>query len=269
MRERNLLLRVVSAVIGLPLLGALVFWREPLGFGLFALLAGAVGLSEYGGLALGAGRRGDRMTLVLVGTAFMAAVYLWPSLTLAWAMGAVVITGLLTVLGADDVKAAAQRLAVSGFGVFYVGGLLVALPLMHRDLRDGSLWVTLAIAVTFANDTGAYIAGRTLGRHKLAPAISPGKTLEGAIGGLITGVGFTLLARATFFPALTVMDAVVIGVVGGVIGPTGDLMESLLKRAVGAKDSGRIIPGHGGVLDRIDALLFVGAYVYVHARFIH
>jgi phosphatidate cytidylyltransferase len=169
---------------------------------------------------------------------------------------------------ATDPKVAVGRLLASAFGVFYVGGLLTALPLLQRDLPQGPLWVTVTIAVTFANDTGAYFTGRALGRHKLAPAISPGKTVEGAIGGLVGGTGMMLLARATFFPMLTLADALAIGVASGVLGPSGDLLESLLKRAAGAKDSGRLIPGHGGVLDRIDALLFVGAYVFVHARFL-
>ena len=119
-------------------------------------------------------------------------------------MAALVILALAVVLGhrgPGDLQGATQRLALSGFGVFYVGGLVVGLPLMHRDLADGSLWVTTAVAVTFANDTGAYFTGRALGRHKLAPEISPGKTVEGAVGGLVAGVLFMFVARATFFPA--------------------------------------------------------------------
>jgi phosphatidate cytidylyltransferase len=145
---------------------------------------------------------------------------------------------------------------------------MVALPLLHRR-GDGSLWVTLSIAVTFVCDTGAYFAGRSLGRHKLAPAISPGKTVEGGVGGLVASLGFTFLARATFFPALTVRDCILVGLAAGILGPIGDLTESLLKRSAGVKDSGNLIPGHGGMLDRIDAVLFVGAYVYWHVRLLH
>jgi phosphatidate cytidylyltransferase len=266
--ERNLLKRALSAVIGLPLLGALVFWREPLGFGAFVLLITALGLYELGNLTLAGASARHRGLLIVVGTAFATALYLRPGLAPAWAMAAVVVLGLATVVGAEDPKEAVARLAFSCFGVFYVGGLLVALPLLHRDLPDGSFWVATAIAVTFANDTGAYFVGRALGRHKLAPAISPGKTIEGAVGGLAGGIGMMLLARQTFFPALTLVDALAIGTASGFLGPTGDLLESLIKRAAGAKDSGRLIPGHGGILDRIDALLFVGAYVFVHARFL-
>jgi phosphatidate cytidylyltransferase len=140
--------------------------------------------------------------------------------------------------------------------------MVAALPLVHRT--GGPAWVALAIAMTFANDTGAYFAGRALGRHKLAPALSPGKTIEGAVGGLAAALTVTFVAGWAFMPYLSLGERLAIGVVASVVGPAGDLMESLIKRSAGVKDSGRVIPGHGGVLDRIDALLFVGAYVYIH-----
>jgi phosphatidate cytidylyltransferase len=263
----NLVLRVLSGVVALPLLGLLVFWREPWGFASLALVAAVVALSEYGALTLGREQSWLRAMLVITGTAFMLAVYLRPNLALLWALGALILMSGAVVLRqrhAEDLAGAPTRLALAAFGVFYVGGLVATLPLMHRDLPDGSLWVTIAVAVTFVNDTGAYFTGRTLGRHKLAPEISPGKTVEGAVGGLVAGVGFMFVARATFFPALTVADAIAIGLASGVLGPAGDLLESMIKRAAGAKDSGRLIPGHGGMLDRIDAVLFVGAFVYAY-----
>jgi phosphatidate cytidylyltransferase len=263
-----LVLRIASAVIGLPLVGLLVFWREPLGFGALALVAIALGLYEFGQLTLAEARPRSRAALVVVGTGFAVATYLRPDRAFAWAMGVVILLGIEVLLAHGELRTAPARLGLAVLGVFYVAGLLVAMPLLHRDLASGHLWVATAIAVTFANDTGAYLFGRTLGRHKLAPAISPGKTIEGAVGGLAVGIGFMLLARATYFPALTLRDAIAIGAAAGVLGPAGDLLESMMKRAVGAKDSGRLIPGHGGILDRIDALLFVGAYVYLHARFL-
>jgi phosphatidate cytidylyltransferase len=266
--ERNLLKRALSAVVALPLLAGLIFWREPLGFGVFCLVITALALNEYGNLTLREALPRERTLLIVLGTAFAAALYFRPGLAPAWVMATIVGLGVATVALAADPKAAVARLTPTAFGVFYIGGLLTALPLLQRDLPHGPLWVALTIAVTFANDTGAYFVGRALGKHKLAPAISPGKTIEGAIGGLAGSLGMMLLARATFFPALTLGDTLAIGAASGVLGPSGDLLESLLKRAVGAKDSGRLIPGHGGVLDRIDALLFVGAYVFVHARFL-
>lgn len=267
--DRNLVLRIASAVVGVPIVFALVLWREPLGFGLLSLAVAALALAEYGALALRGRPAAERAALVLVGVGFFAALTLRPELGIVWVMAALVLVAALALARPEDIPGAGARLGMAGFGVFYVGGLLSALPLLHRGTPEGSLWVATALAVTFVADTGAYFVGRTLGRHKLAPAVSPGKTWEGAVGGLAAGLGFMFLARATFFSSLTVLDCLLVGLAAGVLGPIGDLTESLLKRSAGVKDSGRLIPGHGGMLDRIDAVLFVGAYVYVHVRLFH
>jgi phosphatidate cytidylyltransferase len=266
--DRNLLLRVASAAVGLPLVGALVLWRQPIGFALLCLVAAAVALGEYTTITLGSHPLFERAAIALVGVGFGVAVYLRPSLAPAWAMIAVTLVSGLALARPRDVQEAARTVIAGGFGIFYVGGLLVALPLLHREAPSGRLWVVVAVAVTFASDTGAYFVGRALGRHKLAPLVSPGKTVEGALGGLGAALLLMVVARATFFPALTWRDCALVGLAAGVLGPIGDLTESLLKRAGGVKDSGRLIPGHGGVLDRIDAILFVAAYVYVHVRLV-
>ncbi len=260
--RRNLLVRIASAAVGLPVIGALVFWQDWRGLGGLCLLAAYLGLVEYGRIMLRDRPRAERGGLVLVGLGLYLGLVLDPQRCFAWAAASVLATSLMLLSRVSEIPGAANRLTASVFGVFYVGGLLAALPLLHRGAGAG--WVALAIAVTFANDTGAYFAGRAFGRHKLAPAISPGKTVEGAVGGLVAALTVTLVARAYFLPTLRLRDSLIIGVVASVVGPAGDLVESLLKRTGGVKDSGRSIPGHGGVLDRIDALLFVSAYVYLH-----
>jgi phosphatidate cytidylyltransferase len=267
MAERNLLLRTASALVAIPLLFALILWHEPLGFAALVLLGTAIGLAEFAQLTLGDQGPRARALLVVLGTLFAAAIYLWPDRAFVFGLAVVVLLALDGLTSAPaDLNAATRRLGMSVFGVFYVAGLLTALPLLRRDLAQGAWWVIAVFVVTFGNDTGAYFVGRALGRHKLAPTISPGKTVEGLFGGLLAGIGVLLAYRALFFPGLRVFDAVVIGTAAGILGPAGDLTESMLKRAAGAKDSGRLIPGHGGMLDRIDALLFIGAYVFVHAR---
>jgi phosphatidate cytidylyltransferase len=167
-----------------------------------------------------------------------------------------------------EIPEAGHRLGAAVFSVLYVGGLAAPLALLQRDAAHGRAWVLLAVAVTFGNDTGAYFAGRALGRHKLYPKVSPAKSVEGAVGGMAASLALMLGLRATLAGWLSLADCLAVGVPAGVIGPIGDLVESLMKRAAGVKDSGHLIPGHGGMLDRIDALLFVGAWVYVYAVYV-
>jgi phosphatidate cytidylyltransferase len=261
--RKNLLVRVATAVVGLPVLGVFVFWHDSRGFAGLCLLAALLALIEYTGLTMPGRPLVERAGIVLLGCGLFLGLTLRPEMGLSWVLASVMATGLLLLPRATDIPAAWSRLASAGFGVFYIGGLLAALPLLHVQMGSG--WVALAIAVTFGNDSGAYFTGRAFGRHKLAPAISPGKTVEGALGGLVASLVIILMARGLFLPELSLRDCVMIGVPAAIVGPVGDLVESLLKRAAGAKDSGRLLPGHGGILDRIDALLFVGAYVFLYA----
>jgi phosphatidate cytidylyltransferase len=118
--------------------------------------------------------------------------------------------------------------------------------------------------LAFAGDIAAYYVGRRLGRKKLLPEVSPGKTVEGVIGLVVGSIAGCLLFRHFFFPLLPVVHTVVLGLVGSVIGQLGDLCESALKRAAGVKDSGTLLPGHGGMLDRLDCLMFITPYVYYY-----
>jgi phosphatidate cytidylyltransferase len=261
--RKNLLVRIATALVGLPVIGVFVFWRDTRGFGGLCLVAVALALVEYTGLTLRGRPLAERAGTVLVGCGLFVALTLRPIHAVIWLLASVMAVGLLILPRAADLAAAWARLTAAGFGVFYIGGLLAALPILHAFF--GPAWVALAIAVSFGNDTGAYFVGRALGKRQLAPAISPGKTVEGALGGLAANLIVVFVARGFFMPELTVRDAVMIAVPSAILGPAGDLVESLLKRAAGAKDSGRLLPGHGGILDRIDALLFVGAYVCLYA----
>lgn len=263
-QRSNLLARIGTAVVGLPAVGVVVLWRDRRGIVGLCLAVTALALVEYTGLVMRGRPLAERAGTVLIGCACFLALALRPELGGAWLLGSILAIGLLLLPGAVDIPAAWTRLAAAGFGVFYVGGLLAALPILHN--AAGPAWVALAIAISFGNDTGAYFTGRACGKHKLAPTISPSKTVEGAVGGFAANLLVVFAARVLFMPELTLRDCVMIAVPSAIVGPAGDLVESLLKRAAGAKDSGRLLPGHGGLLDRIDALLFVGAYVCLYAE---
>jgi phosphatidate cytidylyltransferase len=260
----NLALRVLTAVVALPLVGALIVWREPLGFGVLVLVVAALALTEYTSMTLASASRALRAAVVVVGVALAAGLYLRPDLALAWMLAAVVAVATAVLLEPGEIAGAGARLGLAGFGVVYLGVLPASLAILHRDAPHGAVWVCAALAVTFGNDTGAYFAGRAFGRHKLYPKISPAKTVEGAVGGLVAGVGLLLAGHFTLAPTMTIADCLLVAVPAAVLGPIGDLVESMIKRSVGAKDSGKLLPGHGGMLDRIDALLFVSAWIYVY-----
>jgi phosphatidate cytidylyltransferase len=121
--------------------------------------------------------------------------------------------------------------------------------------------------IVMTNDSAAYYIGSAFGKNRLYPLVSPKKSIEGAIGGLFGSLCGTMLSKFIFFPQLTFLDAVITALVIGTVGQTGDLFESLLKRSFGVKDSGTLIPGHGGVLDRLDSILFAAPVTYYYVLF--
>lgn len=166
-----------------------------------------------------------------------------------------------------DIRQSAGEAALYLMGFFYVPLLLGHLVLL-RGVPHGIQWIFLLIVIVMAGDTGAYYVGSSFGRRKLYPIVSPNKSIEGALGGLAGSVAGALIAKFTFFQELTVPDAVATALLLGVLGQLGDLFESLLKRSFGVKDSGVIIPGHGGILDRLDSIMFAAPAAYYYAVFI-
>ena len=148
-------------------------------------------------------------------------------------------------------------------GILYVGWLLSYLVAL-RGLDAGREWVFLALFTTFGSDTAAFFVGRALGRHRLALHISPGKTWEGAVGGVLGAIIVSLVLVIPLGLPLSYGQAILLGLIVSIFGQLGDLVESLLKRNMGVKESGRLIPGHGGVLDRMDSLVLAGIVVYYY-----
>jgi phosphatidate cytidylyltransferase len=146
-------------------------------------------------------------------------------------------------------------------GILYTGFLSFHITLVDRGGHPLMVWLIFLSA--FGSDILAYLAGSALGRHKLCPAISPKKTVEGAIGGLVGGVAFCGAFGALFMPGL-LAHCLAVGLIGGAVSQLGDLTASIFKRKLGIKDYGNLIPGHGGILDRIDSVLFTAPLVYYY-----
>jgi phosphatidate cytidylyltransferase len=179
----------------------------------------------------------------------------------------VLLSALLFLFRLKDVKSAAGDTALFIMGFFYVPFLLGHLMLL-RGLPHGISWIFLLLVIVMAGDSGAYYVGCSFGRRKLYPAVSPNKSVEGSLGGLAGSLTGAFIARATFFPELTIADAMITALGLGILGQLGDLFESLLKRSFGVKDSGAIVPGHGGILDRLDSILFAAPAVFYYAIFV-
>ncbi len=146
-------------------------------------------------------------------------------------------------------------------GIVYIG-LLGAHLILLRDLPDGASWILIASAITAASDSGAYFAGKKFGKRKLCPNISPNKTIEGAVGGLFCAIVASAFFALLLLPSCNFITLLFVTVLLTGIGIAGDLTESIIKRGTGTKDSGRCLAGHGGILDRVDSLLFVAPVLY-------
>lgn len=265
----NLVLRFATAAVGIPVILALVFVAPPWAFYLLVLAAGLVGAQELFAMS----HPGDRVaqaTGVLVSAAASVALYLWPTdprvlVTLLVAVPA--FAPLFTLARLGSIESAAMRVFAMGFGPFFIAVPLTLLALMRKTFGEaGSGFVILSLGLAWFADTGAYFAGRFLGRHKLYEAVSPKKTREGAMGGLVASMVWALFGSFVYLRgALPVAHALPLAIVGGALGQAGDLGESLLKRSTGVKDSGAIVPGHGGILDRVDALIVTSIVVYLYA----
>lgn len=264
--------RVITGAVLAALMAVLVFRASP---DLFKLAVGAVAVIAAFELARIAQRLARNPALWLL-PVLVALVAYWQWGTLATHAEAGlellvllgVFVGLATLLSSRGGRASRDPLqapAAAGllaFGTAYLGGAAVAMGRLHEV--DRWLFFLLVVIVT-ASDTAAYYGGRATGKHKLAPAVSPNKTIEGSAWGLAFAVLcvclYSMLRLDRIEPRLLAL-----GGVTAIAGQLGDLVESLFKRAAGVKDSGRILPGHGGVLDRIDALLFAAPVLYLGSR---
>ncbi|MEZ4262646.1 MAG: phosphatidate cytidylyltransferase [Polyangiaceae bacterium] len=263
----NLAVRIATAAVGAPLILALLYKGPPWGFFLLALPAVAIGSWELFNMT----HPGDRASQV-IGTLLAAATSLgvYFSMGDARALATVLVVmpmlgPLVTLVRLGDMKTAGFRASAMSFGPLFVGVPLTLLAVIRRDIPgDGPSYVVLAIMFAWFSDTGGYFAGRFLGKHKLYEAVSPKKTIEGSIGGLAGAAVGALLGHFWFLPSLPLVDGIVLAIVAGALGQAGDLGESVLKRSTGVKDSGAIVPGHGGILDRVDALLFTSTATFLY-----
>jgi phosphatidate cytidylyltransferase len=271
--------RILTAVILVPLVLVLVFLgpRWHVLFVAAVALVSALAGWEYLGLAQLRGARPPRIAVVVALLLLFAGNYEWPDFTPA-IFGALNLLLLILCTFRGPVEQVMSDASASIFCMFYLGSTLLALPALHEEANGPSL-VAFLFCVVWAGDTIALYVGSFWGRHKLAPTISPGKSWEGSVGsvaGSLAAAGI-LLWLANYLQAhdsavLSFPDGTIywlgLAVVVNIAAQVGDLAESAIKRSAGVKDSGSLLPGHGGVLDRVDALLLAAPALW-YAQMLH
>jgi len=257
--------RVLSALVLLPIVIGAVWLLPPLATLVLALIAAVFAFVEYVTIAAALGAYVPR---AVPGAAVLGAC---AALGSGWGLVDVVLMTALIAIGAAAVGSARpgpeilRDSAAALFPVVYIGLPLGALAAVRAS--GGREALVLMMATIVISDSAQYYTGRALGRRPLAPTISPKKTVEGAIGGLVFGTLAFVIGARFVFPVAPVFLVALVGATVSALGIVGDLFESLLKRSAGVKDSGTLIPGHGGVLDRIDSWLFAAPVYYVFVRY--
>jgi phosphatidate cytidylyltransferase len=264
--------RIASGVLFVPLLIVLA-WAGGYAFFSFVALEVSLGLIEFWRMMRGKGYRPYVRWGFVIGLGLLWFVFRpWAAHVDLLVTGAIILT-LAFELRRPEARQRVEDMAVTLFGVLYVGWLSAHF-IMLRELpwragtpyAEGASYVLLAFMITWGCDTGAYAFGRLFGRNRPWAHISPRKSIEGAVGGLVTALLAAQGARLWFAPYLTVFDAVVLGLLVGVFAQVGDLVESLLKRDAAHGDSSDLIPGHGGILDRFDSLYFGAPVVFYYLK---
>jgi phosphatidate cytidylyltransferase len=252
--------RVLTALILIPVVVCLVIWAPLwLVFALVTLvamlcyreycnIAADYGIARLGPLGFAAGL--GVLALPDNGSIFLTVVAL---------------AGIALAMRSEELAEVLPRASMMLLGVVYIFGAWKC-GILLRDISP--YWLLFALAINWVGDSGAYYVGKNLGTHKLAPRVSPGKTWEGAVASVVTAIAFGVFYLRHFFPQMSILETVAVSGLANVSGQLGDLAESALKRGAGVKDSGALLPGHGGILDRVDSTLFTMPVVYVYLRMV-
>lgn len=270
--------RVTSALVGIGIGAPLIIFMGPRAVYLFTLIICAGCLYEYFGMVMAREYSKDiRLFGVLAGTvALLASIY-----DRSYYVGTVTVllivyclyfllrakTYMKYVGPSDDAKVGKSfsDLTLSIFGILFFSLFLSYLPML-RDSYEGLQWFLLLMAVVWLGDTGAFFMGSKFGKTKLFPVISPKKTVEGSLGGVLFSLVTAALCKLIFFHSMDFVDCFVLGIIGGSFGQLGDLVESMIKRSVAVKDSGAVMPGHGGFFDRFDGIIFAAPFFYFYVK---
>lgn len=265
--ESSLKSRVLTASIGIPLLILLVGWGPSWVFVGFFVVLNAVALREYFAMAF-PGSASEQLWGILFGLS-LSLVVLFSGVEGELGLSLVLVLFFsIYVFMPGKLQQRWNRLAWTFLGAVYLGYLLPHWVLLFR-MPHGRAWVFFVLLVIMMGDTAAYLAGTLLGKRKLVPEISPGKTIEGTLGYMVGSVVGGCLGARFLVTELGVLEVIALSGVLSILGQMGDLFESLIKRVFAVKDSGSMLPGHGGLLDRLDSLIFPAVFATTYLKVFH
>lgn len=258
-----MLKRFITALIIIPLIGLLIIFGPSYTLALMVCAAAILGLYEFYTMTMPQ----DETTKEKIGGitlgVILCALFQWasPEMTVVLLCAVMVVLFLGYALSAKKLSTVPSRIGIVFLGIIYVPFLLSHVTLINK-LPQGIWWVLLLLATVWVGDTFALFIGSWWGRHKLSPRISPHKTVEGFFACFVGAILTVFACKALFLPTLRVADALFVGLGIALFGQLGDLSESMIKRGAKVKDSGSLIPGHGGVLDRLDSFFFAAPFLY-------
>lgn len=265
-RLRVHLKRWITGLSALPFLIYLVYKGGVL-FTLLITVGGLISLWEYFRIILGAKSKGQSNIIVFWGL-FVSLVIIWAAYLKGLEIILVIValnlllSALFSLFQFKTDSSVIEIIKIQIQGIIYIP-ILLSFLIIIRNGHAGMTWIFFLLSIIFAGDISALYVGTHIGRHKLCPAVSPGKTIEGSCGGLVANLVIGAIGKYFFLPQLPWGASILFFLAVGIAGQVGDLFESELKRASQVKDSGGLLPGHGGFLDRIDALLFAAPVAYL------
>ncbi len=259
--------RLYTALALIPAVFIIIAHLAPWALTLLLLVVGSIALLELYNLSFP-----SHLSRLLMGGGLTGFALTLTHSHFSFSLPELLVGSVLVVAVTVSISAASTEHRWNDAVVILLGALYIGFPLstvVSTRTLPGGEWLVLFLAVvTWASDIGAYYAGTLWGKHPLLPSISPKKTVEGVLGGLVLAVGVAFLAQQWFTSELSLADAVILGVLLTIAGLLGDLFESMIKRRTGVKDSGGILPGHGGMLDRLDSLLFAAPTFYYYVAYV-
>ena len=259
--------RELTGIIAAPIVVGIVYSGSPILFMFFVTTVILMGVNEYFTIIERIGVNGFRIPGMILSLLLLLCFYFNESLILGWGLVASVTLFAVWFFQGDNVKDAIDQISFTLFGVLYIAGL-GGYYLLIRSLEGGDRLILFLLFIVWLGDIAAYYWGKNFGNKPLAPIVSPNKTVEGSIAGLAGSLVAAVLSGLFFLDHIAMIHCLLIALICGTIGQFGDLAESLLKRHASIKNSGDVLPGQGGILDRIDSLLFAGPAFYCYLKFV-